>query len=331
MATRSKRSTRRDAKPKAQYRVQNWHDYDRALVARGDLTLWFDGDALETLWYSEHLHKAGRPFTYSDTAIQTVLTLKAVFHMTNRSAEGFTRSLMRKLGYDLPTPDHTILSRRARTLTVAIARRMPERGLHLVIDSTGLKVFGEGEWKVRQHGYAKRRTWRKVHLGVDAAPAPTRGATGQILAVEMTGSGGADCDSFSPLLEQLDEVTSPVEQVSADGGYDKRKVYDALEERGITAAIPPREDAALWEEGHARNAAVEQIRREGFQAWAESVGYYARARAENTMYRLKQLLGASLSPRDPDRQVCEVHVRVACLNIMTGIGMPRSVRIMPAA
>jgi len=323
MAARQRSSTQEHAAKGPQYRVKNWSDYDRALVARGDLTLWFDDEAIEQVWQGRKTGKPGRSFTYSDTAVQTVLTLKAVFHLTNRSAEGFTRSLLKKLGHDLSAPDHSLLSRRAKTLAVVVHRRTPGEALHLVIDSTGLKVYGEGEWKVKQHGAQRRRTWRKVHLGTDAE-------TGEILAVEVTGAGGEDAESLPHLLEQLPEAVR-IEQVSADGAYDRRKVYEALEGREIRPAIPPREDAALWEEGHPRNEAVEAIRREGFRSWAERVGYFARSRAENAVYRLKRLMGAALSARGPEQQTCEVHVRVACLNRMTHLGRPRSVRVAAVA
>lgn len=326
MGTRRKRSGSDEDRPEAQkpqYRVKNWSQYDRALVARGDLTLWFDDEAIEEVWKGRKTGKPGRSFTYSEAAIQTVLTIKAVFHLTNRTAEGFTASLMKKLGHDLPAPDHTLLSRRSKTLVVAIPRRMPQEGLHLVIDSTGLKVYGEGEWKVKKHGAEKRRTWRKVHLGADAE-------TGEILAVEVTGAGGDDAESLPELLEQMPESVQ-IEQVSADGAYDRRKVYEALAEREITPAIPPREGAVFWEEGHPRNEAVEAIKQDGFRSWAERAGYFARSRAENAVYRLKRLLGSALSSRGPEQQTCEVHVRVACLNRMTHLGRPRSVRVAPVA
>jgi hypothetical protein len=148
------------------YRVTNWPDYDRALVRRGDVTVWFDEEFLRQHWHGKATGKRGMPLKYSDAAIQVLLMLKAVFALPYRSVEGLARSLMRLLGLAFPVPDHTQLSRRAKRLEVAIVRRERAGPVHLVVDSTGLKVYGEGEWKVRQHGVGKRRTWRKVHLAV---------------------------------------------------------------------------------------------------------------------------------------------------------------------
>lgn len=167
------------SKVKARYRVTHWHDYDRALVQRGSLDLWFDEAFVQAHWRPTASGRRGAPFLYSDLAIQVLLTLKAVFSLAYRALEGFAGSLMRLTGLDLPVPDHTQMSRRARTLRVAIPRRECSGPLHVVVDSTGLKVFGEGEWKVRQHGAGKRRTWLKVHLAVDAD-------TKDVIAVEVT-------------------------------------------------------------------------------------------------------------------------------------------------
>jgi len=161
-----KRQKRRKKARKTPYRVKNWPEYDRALVQRGAVTLWISDDAIEGWLYSGPAHR-GAPFVYSDAAIETVLTLREVYHLPNRGAEGFLRSLFQKFGVPLPVPDHTTLSRRGRTVSVRLPKQA-QGPLHLVLDSSGLKVYGEGEWKVRQHGYSRRRTWRKIHLGVDS-------------------------------------------------------------------------------------------------------------------------------------------------------------------
>jgi hypothetical protein len=305
------------AEPKAQYRVRNWAEYDKALVNRGSVWLWFEDEALAKVWQAAPTGQRGAQPKYSDTAIQTVLVLKAVFGLTNRSVEGFVSSLWVRLGYELSSPDHTLISRRAKTLTVQIPRRQPHESLHVVIDSTGLKVYGEGEWKVRQHGKSKRRVWRKVHVGVETD-------TKEIVIALMSDSNIHDADVFSDLMEQID---SPVEQVSADGAYDKRKVYDELMQRGIRAAIPPQDGAVLWEAGHPRNATIEAITANGWRAWAEKADYGLRSLAENAMYRIKTLTGSHLSARMPETQTAEVYARIACLNIMTALGMPDSVRV----
>jgi IS5 family transposase len=221
--------------------------------------LWFEEESLAKAWEAEPTGKRGAQPKYSDTVIQTVRVLKAIFGLTNRSVEGFVNSLWGRLGYELTSPDHTLISRRARTLTVQIPRRQRHEALHVVIDSTGLKVYGEGEWKVRQHGKSKRRVWRKVHVGVETD-------SREIVTVQMSGSNVHEADVFPELLEQMD---FPVEQVSADGAYDTRKVYDKLAERGIRGAIPPRDGAVHWEAEHPRNATLEVIAKNGWRTWAK--------------------------------------------------------------
>lgn len=192
---------------KAEYRVRNWSDYDRALVQRGSLTVWFDEAYVREHWIPAGTGKRGAPWVYSDLAIQLLLVLKAVFHLPYRALEGLARSLMQLLGLDLPVPDHTHLSRRARTLQVTIPRRAREEPLHVVVDSTGLKIFGEGEWKVRQHGVGKCRTWRKVHLAVDAQGK-------DVIGVEVTTVEWTDAEVFDGLIEQIE---GPIAQIDADG------------------------------------------------------------------------------------------------------------------
>lgn len=173
---------------KAKYHITNWGEYDAALVKRGSLTIWMDEKTVGDNWRPKASGKRGAPCQYSDIAIQTLLVLKVVYSLPYRALEGFARSLMQLMGLALTIPDHSHLSRRAKTLKVVIARRVSHEPLHVVIDSTGLKVYGEGEWKVRQHGYSKRRTWRKVHLAVDTA-------TLDIIGVEVTTTEWADCET----------------------------------------------------------------------------------------------------------------------------------------
>jgi hypothetical protein len=179
-------------------------------------------------------------------------------------------------------------------------------------------VYGEGEWKVRQHGKSKRRVWRKVHVGVDTE-------SKEIVTPLMSDSNSHDADVFSELMEQID---TPVEQVSADGAYDKCKVYDELAKRGIRAAIPPQDGAAHWEAGHPRNTVIDAITENGRRAWAKKADYGLRSLAENAMYQLKTLTGSHLSARLPETQTTEAYARITCLNIMTALGMPESVRVV---
>ena len=274
--------------------------------------------------------QSGASHTYSDVAISTALTLQAVYHLPLRATQGLLGSVLKLLSLALPVPHYSTLSRRHDTLAVRLppARQAagPQAGLHLVVDSTGCKIYGEGEWKVRQHGCAKRHTWRKLHLGVDAA-------SGEILAALLTTNAVADGQVLGDLLEQ---VMAPLAQVSGDGGYDQRPCYATLQERQqaqdypLKVTIPPRRGAHIWQHGNcqgpplARDANVRRIRQVGRAQWKRESGYHRRSLAETTMFRYKQLFGATLRARGFEAQAIQAFIRCAALNRMTSLGMPDS-------
>lgn len=303
-------------KVKYDYRVQNWSEYDKALVNRGSLTVWFDEATIREGWTPPPPEGRGKQGLYSDLAIQTCLVFKTLFRLPYRATEGLMKSLMRLNGLELPIPDHSHLSRRAAGLTVKIPRRPRKGPVHVVVDSTGLKIFGEGEWKVRQHGVGKRRTWRKVHLAVDED-------SKDIIGIEVTMADTGDCEMLPGLLEQ---VAGQIEQVSADGAYDTKDCHQVISERGARAAIPPREGAVLWGNDHPRDEILQAIDARGRETWKQESNYHRRSIAENMMYRLKQL-GDKLYSRCFDCQVAEIQVRAAILNRFTYLGLPQSVRL----
>jgi hypothetical protein len=183
------------------------------LVQRGALTIWISEEALAA-WGYQGPRQRGAQFDYSDQAIEAMLTLKEVFHLSNRAAEGMVRSVFALLQVALMVPDHSTLSRRGRTVQIRLPKRA--RGpLHVVMDSSGLKVFGEGEWKVRQHGWSKRRTWRKMHLSVDVE-------SGEVQAAMLSTAGVSDAEMVEPMVIQIEQ---PLARVAADGAYDQRRVY----------------------------------------------------------------------------------------------------------
>jgi len=198
---------------KPSYRVRNWAQYNRALVQRASLTLWI-ADDLPNYWRPPATPKRGAPQHYSDYAIEVMLTLREVYQLTNRAVAGLMRSILQLAQIDLPVPDYTTLSRRGRKVSVGVPKRSRGEPLHLAIDSSGLKVYGEGEWQVRQHGASKRRTWRKVHLAVNRA-------TGTVAAVVVTEARVHDSTVMEALLSQ---VACPLASVAADGAYDRRRV-----------------------------------------------------------------------------------------------------------
>ena len=254
---------------------------------------------------------------YSDMAIQVLLTLKATFSLPYRALEGFGRSLMKLMELDFDVPDHSHMSRRAKGLTVQIPCKNRKGPSHIVVDSTGLKIYGEGEWKVRKHGSSKRRRWIKVHLAVDANEK-------DVVGVEVTTEEWGDSEVFEGLIDQ---VEGKIDQIDGDGAYDTREAYDVAKKRDATLVVPPRENAVEWEEGHPRTEALAQIKEKGMAEWKEKTGYHRRSIAENAMYRFKQLFGDKLASRRFDTRVVEAHARVAAMNIMTYLGMPVSVRV----
>jgi len=310
-------------KKKHKYRIRNWHDYNTALVNRGQFTLWLDPEVLRNRRNQERTHKRGKPKVYSDQAIACVLRLREVYRLPLRATEGLLRSLLRLLNVEVPVPCYSTLSRRQAGLAVALEAPDSAGPLHLVVDGTGLKVFGDGEWKARQHGVSKRRTWRKVHLAVDQN-------TGYIQAAATTTNSISDGEMLPALLEQV----TPLCQVSADGGYDRRTCYEAIAGRGAVAGrgakavIPPRRGAKIWQHGNskqerlARDENLRRIRAVGRAKWKRESGYHRRSLAESAMFRLKTIFGASLRARSEDAQDTETMLRLNALNQMTTLGMP---------
>ncbi len=311
----------RHATKKAVYRIRNWRQSNQALVQRGSLTIWVDQEALDA-WNYQGPAQWGGQSVYSDTAIQCLLTLRAVFHLPLRATQGMAHSIFGLMGLDLEVPHDSTLSRRAADLAVDLSGRS-QGPLHLVLDSTGLKVYGEGEWKVRKHGYSKRRTWRKLHLAIDDE-------SHELQAVMVTEAKVDDAEMVGDLLGPIDRE---IAGAAADGAYDKRKVARVLEPRTDTILIPPRKDARIWKHGNtagpplARDENLRAIRRVGRKAWKQEVGYHQRSLAETGVFRLKTIFGGHLASRNSERQATEGAIRCRALNIMTHLGMPRSERV----
>lgn len=326
--TKQKRNSKakkpKRSRKKAQYRVRNWADYNESLVQRGSITFWIDEEVVAN-WKPEPegpRQRGGQP-QYSDRAIECLLMLRAVFGLTYRQTEGFGQSVLELLGADVKVPDYTTLCKRSAQLAVALP--ITTTGpLHIVVDSTGLKIYGEGEWKVRQHGPSKRRTWRKLHLSVDEA-------SHQIQAVVLTEAGVDDAEAGQQLIEG---TPGPIEQVSGDGAYDKRKFYESCEAREVeTISVPPRRDARIWQHGNCsapplpRDENLRRIRQVGRQRWKEESGYHRRSLAETAVFRFKVIFGDTLSSRTLPRQLTEARIKCAALNRMTVLGMPDSYRV----
>jgi hypothetical protein len=304
----------------ARYRTTDWSEYNGAFRRRGSLLVWLDR---EMEWAAPERGRPGRPRTFSDAAIQFCLSIKVLFGLALRQAIGMVESLPKLAGLeDWPVPDYSTLCRRQKTVSIQIPFRRSGDHLNLLVDSTGVKVRGDGEWQVRKHGPGRRRQWRKVHLAMDTA-------TGDIRAVEFTSSQTGDSPVLPGLLAQIPSE-QPIGTVTADGAYDTRTCRTAIAERGGTAVIPIRKNGRAWKEdgpaARARNEILRASRHFGRALWKRLTGYHARSRVEAQMQRLKSF-GERIASRDPDRQAAEIHTRIALMNRFSALGRAEITRV----
>ena len=308
---------RRHRIPKQRFRATNWAEYDAALRGRGSLTVWFT-DAAVAAWEAEPRATRGGQPRYSKLAITTALTLRAVFRLALRQTEGLIGSIMALLGLDLAVPDHSTMCRRAEMLEMP--RPQPgTRPVHLLVDSTGLKLCGAGEWLVEKHGSRTRRSWRKLHIGVDTD-------TGRIVASSLTASDVDDASQVGPLLDQ---VTDPIASFTADGAYDQDGVYGEVAARHPEAAVvvPPRSSATAGTAPTRRDQHLRTIAERGRMGWQKVSGYNWRALVEADISRFKRVVGGALRSHTDGRRATEVAVAVSVLNRMLELGRPKYVRI----
>ena len=311
--------TKPSSRPKTLYRVRNWSEYEKSLVQRGSITFWLSDD-FEKIWKYAGETQRGSQFEYNDKAIEIMLTIKEVFHLSNRSVEGFVHSVFMMLNVHLAVPDHSTLSKRAKNLKVRLPRKA-NGSMNLVLDSTGLKIYGEGEWKVRKHGYSKHRTWRKLHLGANPD-------NGEIQVAVLTENSTSDEAVVKTILTQIEQTLLAC---AADGAYDKRRVYDALNMHSpdVQILIPPRKNAHIWQHGNSnqdrlkRDENLRYIRKHGRQQWKDHSGYHIRSLAETIMFRLKIIFGDKLSARLLETQTTQALIRCLALNKMTHLGLPQ--------
>jgi len=300
--------------------VTNWSKYNESLVNRGSITFWFDDEVLAHWEHDNADAKVGRPFTYSDRAIEVLLVLRELFQLPYRQTEGLARSLMELMQVQVSIPDFTSLAKRAAKLGIDLnvsARRGP---IDVVVDSTGLKVFGDGEWKVRKYGAGKHRTWRKLHLVINPK-------TQEIEAETLTENNIIDA---TPVPGMLATISSKIKTFCGDGAYDKWLVYNDLAEREIEPIIPPQHNAKIKQHGNAgapplpRDTAIRSIRQIGRSEWKRQVGYHQRSLAETMMHRVKTTFGGELKNRTLENQRTEVRIRCKILNQQTQLGLPPS-------
>jgi IS5 family transposase len=303
-------------KYKTKYRVSNSADYDRALVQRGDITLWVSDDAI-TSWKPVPTGRRGAQKKFSDYAIETALTLRLVFNLPLRQAEGFLRSILALMDVDLEAPDHTTLSRRSQSLNVDLRQVADDGPINLIVDSTGLSIVGQGEWAAAKYGGRGRRGWKKLHLGVDRS--------GAIVAEVLT---GGDVNDAKTAVDLIDEVKGDITSITADAAYDTLAIYDAAAARNAKVVVPPSKSATRSRQRRSRSSArdstIMRVQEIGRRQWKKESGYHRQARVENIFFRYKTIIGPGLRARHPQAQEAEAIIACNILNTTIALGRPES-------
>jgi hypothetical protein len=311
----------------------DWAKYNKQLGERGNIILWIDTEVVSGWADEPKIKSRGGQKIYSDDAIGCVLMVRSVFHLALRQAERFCRSFFKATKVDLPVPNFSTLSRRCGKLDVPLPRVMPKGPIHVLVDSTGIKVYGEGEWKVRQHGIGKRRTWLKMHVAIDAM-------TQEVVASVISSASVSDDEAFDHLIDQIE---GDLASVGGDGAYDKAPVRETIEKRGADPRIPPRKDAKPQKKPAAselrkraldkRDEAIRRIEQlqksktrgdlsEARKYWKREIHYHQRSKVETTMYRYKTIFGPTVRARTFNNQTKEICLNLAALNRMTALGIP---------
>ena len=315
---------RRTKIPKQTCRVTNCADYDESLRWRGDLTVWLSEDVL-AVWSAPRRTTPGGQPVYSDLAIEMCLTLRMVFKQPLRQTQGLMRSISKLMGVDITVPHFTTMSRRGNGLSLPPKTASKStKPVQLVVDSTGLKIFGEGDWLEEKHKTkGKRKSWRKLHLGLDLV-------SGEIVCSDLTTDDIGDPTALPGLLDQID---GPVEKFLADGAYDGEPTVKALTDHFgplIEVTIPPPKPPpknAILSPDAAQNPSIRdrhitEIEAHGRMAWQKSSGYNQRSRIETQIGRWKAVIGHKLKARSFENQKTEAKISVRVLNRMTELGRP---------
>lgn len=305
------------------YKIRNWSDYNKALIQRGSINIWMEEESLKKWYSSSHTCLVGRPETYSDDAILMLLMLREVFKLTLRSLQGFTKSLFELMNLDLSVPSYSQISRRAQTLQKRIKHLVKgKKKCHIIFDSTGLKVYGEGEWKVKIHGKSKRRTWRKFHIGINAE-------NQDILCCELTSNDKGDAETAERML---DNMPGTIKSARGDGAYDGCRFRKKVYEKAGVCIVPPPRDATYkgasggW--GLERDSVLAAIEgfgggEDGRKLWKICSEYHQRSLVETAMFRVKKMFGEGLKARSIGAQESEVICKCLIINKMNKLGIPK--------
>ena len=304
------------------YRITNWPEYNRALIKRGSITVWIEDKAIKKWFSFDHSGTSGRPTVFSDDAILLLLILREVYSLPLRALQGFAISLFASMGVELPVPNYTLISRRAKKLHKKIPRLLKKGVRNLIFDSTGLKVDGDGEWKVKVHGKGKRRSWKKFHIGIDAG-------TQDIALWEMTESNEGDGEVAEAML---DHTEGKIDHAHGDGAYDGRRFRMKVYDKGGKVVVPPPRNAKYknastgWEsERDSDLAEIEGLGggEEGRKLWKKLSRYHTRSLVETTFSRIKRRCGGQLKARSNDGQRTECACKCLMINKMNELGLPK--------
>lgn len=312
---------------KYNYKILNWKNYNNSLKKRGQISLWLSAKLL-SIWKELDVRKitVGEQI-YPDSIIEFCLIVKHIYHLPLRQTTGFVEDFLSLHGCEnYCVPNFSTLSRRAKHLYLSYSQALKhQKNIHVLVDSTGLKVYGEGEWKVRKHGFSKHRTWLKLHLSIDAN-------TQEIVAHLLTNNS---IDDAHAAKEMLREPQGCLLSLAGDGAYDKFFFREFLGD-AVLQKIPPSckavikvatEKAPVPPYLAQRNQAVERIKEVGRKEWKQEMGYHRRSLVETAMFRYKVIFGDKVSSRIEENQRTEVNIKCNILNKFTSIGMPKSVKI----
>jgi hypothetical protein len=310
---------------KKAYRVRNWKDYNKSLVQRGSLTFWFSKDMVDQ-WKRQDKSDAHGNQKYSDMVILCGLTLRQLFRLPLRATEGIMGSLIELMKLSVDVPDFTTLCRRGKTLKVSLGVKNTSHARHVLVDSTGVQVIGEGEWKVMCHGESRHQVWRKLHIAMDADDQT-------ILAATMTESVRLD-GNYLPGL--IDEIEGKISQITGDGAYDKKGCYRSAHARGAKAVFPPQHDASVQRNKIKKDPALLQRdktiefiesgedKEERRKLWKQENNYHRRSLIETMMLRMKSVFGDQMRSRTFENQRTDLLIRCYAINKINSLGLPVS-------
>jgi hypothetical protein len=305
------------------YRVRNWSDYNKGLVSRGSLSVWFNKDHIRSA-QGEHGNQA-----YSDSLILCALTIRQLFSLPYRATEGFLRSLIHLNGLEIETPNYSTLCRRAKGLKVELGVKSTGKPRHILVDSTGVQVLGEGEWKRLKHGESRCQVWKKLHVAIDADSL-------DIMALEVTDSVRLDGNYLPGLIEQIDD---PIKQITGDGAYDKQNCYECAFQLEAKPVFPPQHNAAVQRNKIKKKPALiprddliirlnsAPDKEEELALWKKQNNYHRRSLVETNMSRMSFIFGDQMSARIPENQRTDLAIRCRIINKMNKLGLPKSVAV----